>query len=337
MTIILHIGIHKTGTSSIQRFASENRDELRKRGLWYPSYAEIGLADRYGHHLLAHTIADVRTDRFSLDNAQQFIETIRANKAPGETVLISSEPMYRHVLGDPSEHYWSRRRKYINNLRDIIGESDVKILAVFRRQDDFIQSFYQERIRKSQYHKRFLPFLKEEELLLDYHANLKLFGDFFSDLKAIIFEDIRKPNLVESFFEALGIDVTDLDTSFSANRSLPVELVEYKRLFNKASPDDASMQRLTKKLSKFVENGGAESGDRVNWLSVQDRIKLVESFADGNERLRREYTNGHSAPLFPPLEVSQSTPSETAYSGMSLNRFAQLTTEIFLDARQSNP
>ena len=33
MTIILHIGTHKTGTTTIQRFADLNRKELRRRGL----------------------------------------------------------------------------------------------------------------------------------------------------------------------------------------------------------------------------------------------------------------------------------------------------------------
>jgi len=42
MTLIVHIGSHKTGTTAIQRFAASHRATLRERGLWYPSYEEIG-------------------------------------------------------------------------------------------------------------------------------------------------------------------------------------------------------------------------------------------------------------------------------------------------------
>ena len=35
-TLYLHIGMHKTGTTAIQRFCAENRRALLKRGYCYP-------------------------------------------------------------------------------------------------------------------------------------------------------------------------------------------------------------------------------------------------------------------------------------------------------------
>ncbi|MBN9022024.1 MAG: hypothetical protein J0H08_08010, partial [Rhizobiales bacterium] len=106
MTVVLHIGTHKTGTTAIQRFAAANRAKLRARGLWYPSYDEIKLFVHYGHHHVSHAIANENGNRLSLDETRRFLDHVVAKKRPGETLLISAEPFYRHVL--PAEGgYWA--------------------------------------------------------------------------------------------------------------------------------------------------------------------------------------------------------------------------------------
>ncbi len=36
MTLVIHAGIHRTGTTSLQRFLAENRAALAGRGVGYP-------------------------------------------------------------------------------------------------------------------------------------------------------------------------------------------------------------------------------------------------------------------------------------------------------------
>ena len=39
MELIIHIGTHKTGTSSLQTFLATNRSVLIKHGIYYPESA----------------------------------------------------------------------------------------------------------------------------------------------------------------------------------------------------------------------------------------------------------------------------------------------------------
>ncbi len=57
-TVYLHIGIPKTGTTSIQSFLFNNRDQLLEAGILYPltRRSEQCLTGAYGHHKLSDSI-----------------------------------------------------------------------------------------------------------------------------------------------------------------------------------------------------------------------------------------------------------------------------------------
>ena len=57
--ILLHIGTHKTGTTSLQAFFFLNRDQLKKSSsILYPETGSprVQHEAKYGHHLLAWSI-----------------------------------------------------------------------------------------------------------------------------------------------------------------------------------------------------------------------------------------------------------------------------------------
>ena len=97
MRLLLHIGTHKTGTTSIQKFCAGNRARLRGQGLWYPDYDLIGKEGHYAHHHLAHALAGLPTSRGNREEAEGFFAAIRSSLRNDETVLISAEPFWRHV------------------------------------------------------------------------------------------------------------------------------------------------------------------------------------------------------------------------------------------------
>ena len=151
MPLIVHVGTHKTGTTTIQRFASANRLELRNHGLWYPAYSEIGLFDHYAHHQLAFAIGEEKASKLSESEAARFIDHIDKNRKRDETVLISAEPLYRLTLGleekkhrwrSSSAAYWDARERFIAKLRASFPFDDVQILICLRRQDNFARSVY---------------------------------------------------------------------------------------------------------------------------------------------------------------------------------------------------
>ena len=64
MECILHIGLPKTGTTSLQAALSENRESLLRHGVVYP---ETGLNGNGKHKgLLNAVLTDVDTERFGM-------------------------------------------------------------------------------------------------------------------------------------------------------------------------------------------------------------------------------------------------------------------------------
>lgn len=82
MKLVIHCGLHKTGTSSFQHFCANNRDLLRGKGLHYPEWN-----GREQHSYLLHVVQKNGLDvlrAFLSDNHAKAIDTCH-------TVLISGE------------------------------------------------------------------------------------------------------------------------------------------------------------------------------------------------------------------------------------------------------
>lgn len=83
--IFLHIGYHKTASTTIQFLLNQNREILKSYGYLYPS---TGLFV-YGHHNIAWEI--LQSDLFSKDagNLDRLLEEIHTSNT--EKVILSSE------------------------------------------------------------------------------------------------------------------------------------------------------------------------------------------------------------------------------------------------------
>jgi hypothetical protein len=328
MTVVLHIGTHKTGTTAIQRFAAANRAKLRARGLWYPSYDEIKLFVHYGHHHVAHAIANENGNRLSLDDTRRFIDHIVAKKRPGETLLISAEPFYRHVL--PAEGgYWAERKAYIERLRSFFPTSDLKVLCIVRRQDTFARSLYQERIKVTKFRQTFREFIGDR-YPFEYYEHLRLFREAFGQVDVLVYEDLAKQGLINAFFSHLGIDVANITGRPSANPSLPVDLVEFKRILNGTPLKPERLKEIGVLLLDKADKATKVERGKVDWLPVEEMAAFYASFEETNERLRAEYLPARPAPLFPPFVMPTGDAVPAVYEGMSASRFAYIAAELLL-------
>lgn len=150
--LVLHIGTHKTGTTSIQRFLSANRKMLRKNQIFYPG-SDVGghFKQHYAHHRIAHALSG-EVSQAQIDEVASYFDAVRENTRTDETVLISAEPLYRHVKRidegeagrrfDGGAGYLGDPLPYIKALKRAIGDFEVKVVLMLRRQDLFIESLY---------------------------------------------------------------------------------------------------------------------------------------------------------------------------------------------------
>lgn len=236
--LFLHIGTHKTGTTSIQKFAASHRSELRKLGLVYPALKTKQGPRNPGHHHLAHALSDEASPSVSRIDALEFLKAVRDDVAEGESILLSAEPFYRHVLNfKEAGDYWEAKQNYIRYIAEVLADFDVTIVVVFRRLDKFIQSLYRESVLQSRYTEGIQEFVKERDSTLDYVKHLELWEGVFgynSVLLDLYDENVRGRATVDAFFSRMGFDTSSIlgKHAEEANISLPAKMVEIKRRLN---------------------------------------------------------------------------------------------------------
>lgn len=125
--VFIHIGAHKTGSTFIQRFFTENSDVLRSKGLLYPKATR---EDMYGHHFLA--AATERPDQYSTELQQLRTEI---DDFQGD-ILLSSENL---------EYLCSNGIDFL--LHSTFSGHDVFIIYYFRKWTPLLFSMWQESVK----------------------------------------------------------------------------------------------------------------------------------------------------------------------------------------------
>lgn len=128
--IILHLGPHKTGTTALQSFFSENRGLLQAHGLYYP----VAGCVYGGHHNLAWEIlVDARFVR-SCGGWTQLLEEL--NRLPlGGPVMLSSEDFSLIPIARLSQFFYA------------LAGMDITVVWIYRPLGDFLESLHAEEVK----------------------------------------------------------------------------------------------------------------------------------------------------------------------------------------------
>lgn len=136
-TILLHIGTEKTGTTSLQKFFSINKDMLAKGGIWYPDSEKLDYCHRNAHFPLAAALFDQCPDFVTPakhHNADVLYKKLLQDfEAREETGLLLS-----------AEHFSSRcsQPRMIARLRKLLKGFNVQVLFYVRPQHELLLSAY---------------------------------------------------------------------------------------------------------------------------------------------------------------------------------------------------
>lgn len=346
MRMILHIGTHKTGTTSIQKFCARNRQRLRTGGLWYPDYDLIGREGHYAHHHLANAIAGLPTSRGGLEEAAAFFDAVRRQAGHGETVLISAEALWRHVtppvaLADnefaaagSEDSYWDRRRNFVKRVAEFAGSDDVEVVAVLRRQDDCAESMFKERIKGTSFADSFDRYLEGFSHRFRYFDQLAVWADFFPSVRALVYDDLTgAPNLVAAFFEALHVPLEgDFEPASKLNVSMSNDLIAFKRELNRSGRGEDELYAIAEILMDKEFCGGLEldQGSTL-WPSPECRSNYLADFESQNANVLKRFSDLKRDRLFPGL----SEPKRRVYAGLDNGTARAISTRLdrFLASR----
>ncbi len=260
MKVVIHAGIHRTGTTSLQGYLSDHRAILPTHGVIYPG-------DERNHQSLAWSLKQGRC------NAADVEALIRTQGGKG-TVVLSAEDFCIHT-----DLSW---------LKDLSCVHDVHVVFYLRRQDHWIMSWYNQHVKwpfdrlKSKMGKReFLDSIGDYHWL-DYATLIERWTAMLGagNVSAAVVEPGQVENVIEDFATRIGIPHEKLPADVSRkNDSMPVHLLEVARNLGLFDLAPKARIRLIQALRASLEHK-AQSATTV--YSPEERNLILKRFEQSN-------------------------------------------------------
>lgn len=240
--LFLHIGTHKTGTTSIQEFAARNRNSLRRLGIVYPKTPVDFGPQNAGHHYFSNSFADKVSPGLTEEDAFRFLSMIAADMSDGERAVLSAEPFWSHTKDMKSlRDYWAAKDNFVKYAKKLLSNFfDTKVIVYLRRQDDYVFSLFKEKVLQGTWTSGFEDFVKARSDALKYHRQLAPWIRHFGQENIYLRRydgSKRGKDHVDSFFEIFGANVSSIEKQNSnelgeTNVSLTGPFVEFKQRLN---------------------------------------------------------------------------------------------------------
>ncbi|HCZ9264377.1 hypothetical protein R7040_08795 [Vibrio sp. 1069] len=318
---ILHIGMHKTGSSSIQDYLQENQTPTKAKDI---IYADLKTANHSGPLLYAlldtpeednELIANSKDREDILEKALFYKNRLNhCLSLDFNTIILSSEALIKLNHQELSNF----KKKLLDHV------DEVKVMAYVRPPVEYINSAFQQ-IAKTSYVELDSPLS-----LPNYQSRFEKFEEVFDKIDYYLFtkDSLINGNVVEDFCTRVGIDyignansneslsplgvktilaiqknkktlnqiddIVDqiaLTTESDEKFSLPRSTIE--NLINAAKPDISWMEKkLGKELNIINSNKIATNEDELKTISKSDINKLLPLILDRrfNEKVK-EHTN----------------------------------------------
>lgn len=190
--VIIHAGMHKTGTSYIQNAIYDNREKLRPLGFYYPETGLVKSNPQVGfrHFPLKVSLTEERESALSLRLLKEEIEASGCDR-----IVISYEGFLNADL--PAE-----------TLLNGFAEYDLRVIAYVRSPVDYIESKYREWVRRVNYSGEMSDFLRSQRRFLNYGRLFRPWMDALGERLVVkSFENSGKGiDLFNDFVRTCGYD-----------------------------------------------------------------------------------------------------------------------------------
>lgn len=320
MRLVLHIGTHKTATTSIQHFCALNHSALRKCGYHFPrtglsAYVANSLAAGLVHGREAEVAATLRKARSD------------AKKADCHTIVLSAESFYAMTAffidfkGWPRDDYWISEQRLIKKMRDCCEGLEVRILAYLRPQDEFAFSLYNQVVKNAvgvDY--SYDEFISVARPAFDYEGHFalweKVFGSDHVRLRNFV---TCRDEVIQDFCEtALKGNCLDkaAKSEIFSNRRLTRDVLEMKRIFNRTRPDRSLAFVAARAFDKISDDMPDRPGYQI-FATTETRRRDFAQFEEGNVALAERHELGH----LPTVNSS----AEPAYPGLATDKALEVS------------
>lgn len=284
-TIVLHIGLHKTGTSSIQETLRQNRDALQARGVVYPRalpanhsnffYNAFGAAPETYHANRAHGL----TREAIAERTAPTLEALRKEVAAhaGRTIVFSGEDACTLDAAATA-----RAHAFFASL---VPGARLEVLLYTRHPVDYIASAVQENVKGNG-----LTIARAKAIHMGaapdrYQKIHKTYGDVFGEAAVRLrsFEAGREAagGLIGDFMAALGVSAEGI-VAVRRNESIAGELVPFLSERNAMAEPFALPPQDAARL--FALKGGS-----TDVLDAAEKMRLWQFVAGDIHFLSRRF------------------------------------------------
>jgi len=313
--LVLHIGCHKTGSTAIQNYLFYNRLWLKHFGVYYPKPI-------HGASLLSSNHSDLR----DAARAEGQMRSPHIHPRTGPFSKLLDTYIRRIIRADAPltvlscEGWSAQMNMFAHRMAPLAEYFDVKVVAVMRRPDYFIESLYRQRIANIEHleTRAFPEFIRTPTMrraIFDRTSIFGWWGSIFGDenINVIPYEPARPGfDLMDRFFTAAEMPVGAARhlpmRNNRANRSLGPGGVELIRLHHKYGlPVSRSLVRKLRHKSP---------GGRCSYLTAADRLLLLAAAAPDMQAISNRYVQDGRNMLFPEDPERVEEPVATPPTGL---------------------
>jgi len=299
--IVVHLGLHKTGTTTIQRGLKKILPQLNAEGVGVLLHddtthlsSELGWsARRKAKKAMAGAFEnDLR--RLAYNQLGSVMAHTGQNM---KQLLISNERITGARMPIKLDHpvFRPRTEKALAQILKPFKTDELELVVYLRRQDTYFESCYLWEIGKGHNHDitSQFPFMKEKPTFA-YTAFLKRMKNFpgVSKLTVKPFEIVGAGGLsyLDDFLDCIGMkghfDLKEQDVPTEVNTSISKRALEIAMKVNPM----LDTQKQKKKMKLYLKaNFPANEYGKAVVLSDEERLQILDLYRLDNERLFSEY------------------------------------------------
>lgn len=307
-TLYIHIGTPKTATTTIQKFCEDNHEILESKGYCYPIFP---YRYKYKHHRRngSFLAAVYRVD--GIRNKEEEKRRYDEGMAHIHALFTS----FDHIILSDEGIWWDVYRQKPQLWQALKADADehgytIRVIVYLRRQDEYIMSFYNQRVKhfvslKHVKNFTFDRFLEEYEkyTYLDYCEGIDLIAKALGSEAVIVrrFADaVKNVSIQKDFFDILGLELTDDfvydEESEWMNLRINENHAEIKRIINE-NEDFSDEESRFFEMALIEASRQAGNEHKFSMFSRDEAIAFMEQFDEGNQKIARTYI-GDGQPLF---------------------------------------
>lgn len=276
--LYLHIGNPKTGTTAIQRFCFDNHALLKDQDIFYP----VKYCHESGPHYEVTWAVDENNKSF-FDSLLSDFESSRCS-----TLLISSE-----MFSTPRYQSSYSVSKILNMFKYIgFRLPDIHCILYMRRQDEYYESIYNERVKNHGLTKKIL----ETTAPLDYSFILGVWSEIIgmSNVRCLQYSS-GNGSVIESFCDVIGYQISGDESKSSREvnyKMFPLELEIIRNLNKSKMPMENRYE-----LNAYVRNviGSvltASEKENTSLLTEAEQKELLARYSFINDYISNKYFSG---------------------------------------------